>query len=470
MDADVTLTINGAEHQLTVDTRTTLLDLLREHLDLTGAKKGCDHGQCGACTILIDGRRANSCLALAVAHDGAELTTIEGLGSEAELHPLQAAFIERDAFQCGYCTPGQLCSAVGMIAEAEREGATLDAPRDPRAHERQPLPLRRVPEHRRRDRGHRRVKAFAYERAGDAAAAVEAARERRDLPRRRHQPRRPDEARAWPSRSGSSTSPASPTTRSRRRATGRCASAPPSATPTSPRTRSSASATPCSARPLLAGASGQLRNLATVGGNLLQRTRCSYFQDVTKPCNKRRPGSGCPAREGEHRNHAILGHSEHCVATHPSDMAVALAAIGANVHVLGANGERTIPIPGLHRLPGDKPQHDTVLNAGDLITAVELGAPAAALDVPEGPRPRELRVRGVLRRRRGGAGGRRSEGGPDRARRRRPRAVAGASGRRTVLRGARADRGGVRRGGRRGARGCASPSGTTPSKCSWRAT
>ncbi len=127
---------------------------------------------------------------------------------------------------------------------------------------------------------------------------------------------------------------------------------------------------------LLAGASGQLRNLATVGGNLLQRTRCSYFQDVTKPCNKRRPGSGCPAREGEHRNHAILGHSEHCVATHPSDMAVALAAIGATVHVLGANGERSIPIPGLHRLPGDKPQHDTVLNPADLITAVELGAPA----------------------------------------------------------------------------------------------
>jgi xanthine dehydrogenase YagT iron-sulfur-binding subunit len=128
VDADVTLTINGAEHRLTVDTRTTLLDLLREHLDLTGAKKGCDHGQCGSCTILIDGRRANSCLALAVAHDGAELTTIEGLGSEAELHPLQTAFIERDAFQCGYCTPGQLCSAVGMLAEAEREGATLDAP------------------------------------------------------------------------------------------------------------------------------------------------------------------------------------------------------------------------------------------------------------------------------------------------------------------------------------------------------
>jgi xanthine dehydrogenase YagS FAD-binding subunit len=126
---------------------------------------------------------------------------------------------------------------------------------------------------------------------------------------------------------------------------------------------------------LLAGASGQLRNLATVGGNLLQRTRCSYFQDVSKPCNKREPGSGCPALEGEHRNHAILGHSEHCVATHPSDMAVALAAIEATVEVLGPDGVRTIPIPGLHRLPGDRPQHDTVLNPGDLITAIELGAP-----------------------------------------------------------------------------------------------
>jgi xanthine dehydrogenase YagT iron-sulfur-binding subunit len=127
MDADVTLQINGTEHRLTVDTRTTLLDLLREHLGLTGAKKGCDHGQCGACTILVDGRRANACLALAVAYDGAELTTVEGLAPGDELHPLQAAFIERDAFQCGYCTPGQLCSAIGMLAEAREEGAPLDA-------------------------------------------------------------------------------------------------------------------------------------------------------------------------------------------------------------------------------------------------------------------------------------------------------------------------------------------------------
>jgi xanthine dehydrogenase YagS FAD-binding subunit len=125
---------------------------------------------------------------------------------------------------------------------------------------------------------------------------------------------------------------------------------------------------------LLAGASGQLRNLATVGGNLLQRTRCAYFQDVSKPCNKRRPGSGCPAREGDHRNLAVLGHSEACVATHPSDMAVALAAIGAGVLVRGAGGERTVPIPGLHRLPGDAPERDTVLEHGELIVAVDLPA------------------------------------------------------------------------------------------------
>jgi xanthine dehydrogenase YagS FAD-binding subunit len=129
---------------------------------------------------------------------------------------------------------------------------------------------------------------------------------------------------------------------------------------------------------LLAGASGQLRNLATVGGNLLQRTRCSYFQDVSKPCNKRRPGSGCPARGGEHRNLAILGHSEACVATHPSDMAVALAALDAVVHVRGAAGERAIALSDFYRLPGDEPQRDTVLEPGDLIVAVEL-PPAPSL-------------------------------------------------------------------------------------------
>ena len=129
---------------------------------------------------------------------------------------------------------------------------------------------------------------------------------------------------------------------------------------------------PMLSQALLAGASGQLRNMATTGGNLLQRTRCVYFQDVSKPCNKREPGSGCPAREGYHRNLAIFGASEACIATHPSDMAVALVALDAVVHVLGPNGERTIPLTSFHRLPGNEPQRDTVLEHGELITSVDL--------------------------------------------------------------------------------------------------
>ncbi|POX37087.1 (2Fe-2S)-binding protein [Streptomyces sp. Ru73] len=113
----VQLQVNGQVRRLDVDTRTSLLDALREHLGLTGTKKGCDHGQCGACTVLVNGRRINSCLTLAVMHEGDEVVTIEGLGDPAGLHPMQRAFIEWDGFQCGYCTPGQICSAVGMLDE-----------------------------------------------------------------------------------------------------------------------------------------------------------------------------------------------------------------------------------------------------------------------------------------------------------------------------------------------------------------
>lgn len=116
----VSIVINGRREHLRVDPRTTLLDALREHLHLTGTKKGCDHGQCGACTVLVDGRRINSCLTLAVMHEGSKVTTIEGLGTPDKLHAMQAAFIKHDGYQCGYCTPGQICSAVGVLDEIKR--------------------------------------------------------------------------------------------------------------------------------------------------------------------------------------------------------------------------------------------------------------------------------------------------------------------------------------------------------------
>ncbi|WP_028349224.1 (2Fe-2S)-binding protein [Bradyrhizobium murdochi] len=119
----IRLTVNGNHMELTVAPWTTLLDALRDHLDLTGTKKGCDHGQCGACTVLVDGRRINSCLTLAVMKQGAEIITIEGLAHDGELHPLQQAFIDHDAFQCGYCTSGQICSAAGLIAEGKAKTA-----------------------------------------------------------------------------------------------------------------------------------------------------------------------------------------------------------------------------------------------------------------------------------------------------------------------------------------------------------
>ena len=262
----VSLNVNGAVREIELDARATLLDALREHLHLTGTKKGCDHGQCGACTVHINGRRVNSCLTLAVMHDGDAITTIEGLGTPDALHPMQAAFVEHDGYQCGYCTSGQIMSAVALLKE----------------------------------------------------------------------PCGPSDADVKELMSGNICR--------------------------------------CGAYPNIV-ASAQLRNMATTAGNLLQRTRCMYFRDTAMACNKREPGTGCPAITGSNRGLAILGTSEHCIATNPSDMCVAMAALEATIHVQGPKGSRAIPFGEFHLLPGNTPQRETVLEPGDLITHVTLPPP-----------------------------------------------------------------------------------------------
>ncbi len=343
---DITLGVDGTEHHVTVDNRITLLDLLREHLGVTAPKKGCDHGQCGSCTVLLDGRRATTCLAFAVAHDGAEVVTAAGLGDGDALHPVAQAFLDHDGFQCGYCTPGQICSAVGMLDEVKAGAPShvsddLEKPpeprrrRDPRTHERQPLSLRGLSQHPGRDQRGRAMIPFDYHRAASVHDAVTAVADRPDavflaggtnlvdhmklgivepglVVDVGHLPladvdQLPDGTLRIGADVRNSDLAAHPVVRSRY---------------------------PVLARALLSGASGQLRNLATTAGNLLQRTRCVYFQDVTTPCNKRTPGAGCSAIGGYVRYHAILGASEHCVAVHPSDMAVAMAALGRRRRLL----------------------------------------------------------------------------------------------------------------------------------------
>ena len=232
-----------------MDTRTTLLDALREALGVTAPKEGCDHGQCGACTVLLDGRRAFTCLALAVAHDGAEVITARGLERDGRLHPVQRAFLDHDALQCGYCTPGQICSAVGVLDEAARGWpSAVTAP------------------------GHPRATFLAggtnlvdHLKLGIATPELVVDVSRLPLDRIEELP-------------GGGV---------RIGATVRNADL---AADGSIRARY-----PVLAQALLAGASGQLRNLATTGGNLLQRTRCLYFQGLTTPCNKR-TSTGCRGR------------------------------------------------------------------------------------------------------------------------------------------------------------------------------
>ena len=388
---NVLLRVNGTEHQVMIDPRTTLLDTLRERLHLTGTKKGCDQGQCGACTVIVDGRRITSCLTLAVMQQGHDITTIEGLGTPKNMHPMQAAFVKHDGYQCGFCTPGQICSAVAMLEEvkagvpshvtADLNGAARGHDRRvSRAHERQHLPLRRLLQHPgsdRRGRGSETMKSFTYERASSPAAAASAAARIKGakfiaggtnlLDLMKLQIETPAHLidindlgldKIEPTPEGGLKIGALV------RNTDLAADA---------RVRRDYGVL---TRALVAGASAQLRNQATTAGNLLQRTRCPYFYDTNQPCNKRRPGSGCAAIGGFSRQHAIVGVSDACIATHPSDMAVAMRALDATVETVRPNGAaRTIPIADFHRLPGNTPHIENSLEAGELITAVTLPKP-----------------------------------------------------------------------------------------------
>ena len=392
------MTVNGMARELELDTRTTLLDALRERLQLPGTKKGCDHGQCGACTVIVGGRRINSCLTLAIMHEGDSITTIEGLGTPEKLHPMQAAFVKHDGYQCGYCTPGQICSAVAVLEEIN-----AGIPSHVSADSMHSQKLTAV-ELRERMSGNicrcgaysnivdaitevvreESMKPFTYERATSPAAAAAAAAARTQgakfiaggtnlLDLMKLQIETPthlidvnglalDKIEITPEgglRIGALV-----------RNTDLAAD---------PRVRRDYGLL---ARALLAGASGQLRNRATTAGNLLQRTRCPYFYDTNMPCNKRQPGSGCAAIGGFSRQHAVVGVSDACIATHPSDMAVALRALDAVVETVRPDGSaRSIPIAEFYRLPGETPHLETVIERGELITAVTLPKPVGGMHI-----------------------------------------------------------------------------------------
>ncbi len=386
MTLSISLTVNGTRRDIGLDDpRVTLLDLLRERLHLTGTKKGCDRGQCGACTVLVDGRRINACLALAASLDGAEVETIEGLAQGDRLDPVQAAFIAHDGFQCGFCTPGQIMSAVGLI----REGTAGSDPE--RIREGMSGNLCRcgayVGDHRggaRRagaadgQRTEHRMNQFDYVRPTSVADAIAAAAEPGaaylaagtnllDLMKAGvTEPGRLVDITRLPGLD-----------RIERLADGGVRVGAMVRNADLARDEGFATAFPAVAEALLSGASPQLRNAATVGGNLLQRTRCAYFYDPASACNRREPGSGCDSRDGENRTQAVLGWSPSCIATHPSDFCVPLVALDAVVEIEGPGGRRETPLDALHLLPGETPERETTLAPGELIVALRLPAEAA---------------------------------------------------------------------------------------------
>ena len=385
----ITLRINGKDRNLRVDPRTTLLDCIRETVALTGTKKGCDHGQCGACTVHVNGRRVNSCLSLALMHDGEEITTIEGLGTPDALHPDAGGVrrVRRVSVRLLHVGPDHVGRRVaqGTVRSRRcgREGTD----------ERQHLPLRRLPQHR----------------GGDPASSQERLSSGSDpcTPSNSSGPRIPPPRSRRPRKSKTAQQGAdvrfiaggttlldlmklNVETPARlldinRLPLDKIEATPDGGLKIGATVRNSDLAHDPTvqrdyavlSQALLAGASAQLRNMATTAGNLLQRTRCVYFRDTAMPCNKREPGTGCPAITGSNRTLAILGTSEHCIATNPSDMCVAMAALEATIHVQGPKGSRAIPFGDFHLLPGNTPHRETVLEPGDLITHVTLPPPVA---------------------------------------------------------------------------------------------
>ena len=443
--AGITLVVNGTEHRLSVDTRATLLDMLRERPRPDRREEGLRpravrrlHGA---------GRRApRERLPRAGRRPRRRRDHHRrGAGRRRQLAPLQAAFIEHDAFQCGYCTPGQLCSAVGDAGRGRAGLAERASPRtcatspgldDAEIRERMSGNLCRCGAYASivaRDRGQvaRDVRPFDYERAADAPRrrSPRARASRRHVPRRRHEPRRPDAARRRDARACSWTSRGSPHDRDRgdartaalRDRRGACATA------TSPPTARCASATRCWRRRCSRAPRARCATWPRSAATCCSAPAAPTSRTSPSRATSASPGSGCPARDGDHRNLAILGHSRRCVATHPSDMAVALAALGASVQWTGRTGSGPCRCPGCHRLPGDEPERDTVLEPR---RPDHRGRGAAACRAAR-PRYRKVRDRAsfAFARGVGGGGARRARrvgaGLPARAGRRRPRAVAG---------------------------------------------
>ncbi len=359
----ITLKINGRERRLAIEPWVTLLDLLRDRENLTGTKKGCDHGQCGACTVLIDGRRINSCLVLAVSRDGAEITTIEGLGGEADPHPLQRAFMDHDAFQCGYCTPGQICSAQGLINEGRAR--TRDEVRELMSgnlcrcgaytnitdavmevlEERAMNRFTYVRADRGRRGGARRGGGENVRFLAGGTNLIDLMKENVERPTRlvdinRLPFRQIEEIEGGGLRLGALVTNAET---AYDRAGG---AALPAARLGDPRRRQPA-ASQC----------GDQRRQPEPADALLLLLRCRHR--LATSARPARVAARSAASTASTRSSAP---ATQCIATHPSDMCVALAALDAEVRVTGPDGERVIAFADYHRLPGDEPWRDNTLS------------------------------------------------------------------------------------------------------------